>query len=96
MAPNEHNSCQTREEQFLQRLRSRLAAAPVFSLDEQVQTTVDVIESVAEDPLVVSMHLGEVLPAYSRHNFARSLDGRETLPVTMSCSEYLFSSKVER
>jgi hypothetical protein len=82
MAPVEHQTCRKCEGQFLQQVRARLAAPPALSVDEQVQVTVEAYGSIAEDPLVVSMHLVEALHSSTRQAAARSMDRRKKLPVT--------------
>ena len=73
---------------FIRGLRERLAAPPQLSPDEILCVVIDVLESIAEDPYLVSMHLVEDMHAASRQIGARTMHRRKRLPV------YLFSCQI--
>ena len=66
---------------FIRRLRERLAAPPQLSPDEMLCVVMDVLESIAEDPHLVSMHLVNDMHAASRQIGAWTMDRRKILSV---------------
>ena len=51
---------------FIHRLRDRLTAAPVLTPEEMLTVVLGILDAVAEDPLICSMHDVELLHAASR------------------------------
>ena len=71
---------------FVLRLRERLAAPPPLSPEEMLAVVMEVLESIAEDPYLISMHFVEDLHAAGKQVGARSMDRRKRLPVHLfSC-----------
>jgi hypothetical protein len=52
LSPDEHNVCSKCEGVFLVRLRCRLIAPPVLSLEEKTAVVMEIFESIAEDPMM--------------------------------------------
>ena len=70
-------------------MRARLADPPALSELERVQVVREVVDSLASDPLIASMHLVENLHAHARAGAARSLDRRKQLPCRLFASQGL-------
>ena len=89
MDPAANQVCPKCEGGFLGKMRERLAAPPALSVDEQVRVYEDASRSIAEDPLIVSMHLVEGLHAAARQSCSRGMDKRKKLPVHLFSQQYL-------
>ena len=81
--------CRKCEGLFVSQLRVRLQAPPELSLAEQTDATVQIFESIAEDPLMVSSHEVEVLHAGGRNSGQRSMTRRKKLPVSQVTGQQL-------
>ena len=73
-------TCPKCDGKFLLGLRDRLNAPPDLTIQEKVQVVDDVLTSVAEDPLVMSMHEVEVLHAGLKNAGARGSLKRKRMP----------------
>ena len=89
MRPEENGTCLKCEGIFLQRLRARLADPPALSALERVQVVREIVDSLASDPLIASMHTVETLHAHFRAGAARSIDRRKQLPTRLVASQSL-------
>ena len=87
MSPGQ--KCPKCEGPFIQRLRARLAAPPQLTPEEMLEVIITVMNSLAEDPLVLSMHDVELLHAHARSIGARSMDRRKRLPVSLFSCQFL-------
>ena len=81
--------CLKCEGSFIHRLRVRLTAPPALTREEMLTVVLDLLDAVAEDPLICSMHDVELLHAFSRQSGARCMDRRKKLPVSMFSSQAL-------
>ena len=88
MNPGEEK-CRKCEGLFITRLRAQLSAPPQLTEEEMLSVCTDVLDSLAEDPLVLSMHPVELLHAGTRSICARSMDRRKRLPVSVFTCQYL-------
>ena len=61
LSPEIHRTCPKCEGTFLVGLRDRLNAPPKVTIQEKMQVVVDIFTSIAEDPLMVSMHEVKIL-----------------------------------
>ena len=84
LSPDEHNVCSKCEGVFLVRLRCRLIAPPVLSLEEKTAVVMEIFESIAEDPMMVSMHQVEVMHAQAKAAMVKATIRRKKLPVTLA------------
>ena len=89
LSPELHNVCAKCEGTFLARLRSRLTAPPQLSLEEQLEIVMEMLTSIAEDPMLVSMHQVEILHAQAKNSGVRSSIRRRKMPVTLTASQCL-------
>ena len=78
--------CPKCEGKFLLKLRERLNAEPLLSLEEKLDVVLEIFEGITEDPFIASQHEVEVLHADCRAVCARSMERRKRLPVSVfSC-----------
>ena len=81
--------CPKCDGKFLLGLRDRLNAPPDLSIQETEHVVDDILTSVAEDPLVMSIHEVEVLHAGLRNAGARGAVSRKRMPSTAYVSQSL-------
>ena len=85
--------CRKCQGRFLIMLRTRLVAAPVLTLDEQLTVVLEIFTSLANDPLIASIHELEGLHASSRALLARSMCRRKRMPVSVFATQALIRWK---
>ena len=67
----------------------RLNACPALTLKGKLEVVIDIFTSLANDPLIISIHELEGLHAAARSVLARSMDRRKKLPVSVFASQAL-------